>query len=139
MFKTILHANDGSAPAFKALEFALALANQNQSELHMVSVMEVDYLPEFVEDIREETGRAARRFQGILRRAHELAEKSRVSLHPHVLTGHPVRDVVKLAADIKADLLVIGAAGHSALYERMIGSRADRMVQLAQCPVLVVK
>jgi nucleotide-binding universal stress UspA family protein len=101
--------------------------------------MEVDYLPEFVEDIREETGRAARRFQGILRRAHELAETSHIGVHPHVLTGHPVRDVVRLAAEIKADLLVIGATGHSALYERLIGSRADRMVQLAQCAVLVVK
>ena len=37
------------------------------------------------------------------------------------------------------DLLVIGATGHSALYERTIGSRADRMIQLAPCPVLVVK
>jgi len=36
-------------------------------------------------------------------------------------------------------LLIIGARGHSALYERMIGSRADRIIQLAQCPVLVAK
>jgi len=40
---------------------------------------------------------------------------------------------------LKADLLVIGATGHSAFYERMIGSRADRLVQLAPCPVLVIK
>jgi nucleotide-binding universal stress UspA family protein len=53
--------------------------------------------------------------------------------------GHPVRDIVKLADDLKADLVVIGAKGHSELYERMIGSRADRIVQLAPCPVLVVK
>ncbi len=32
-----------------------------------------------------------------------------------------------------------GATGHSAVYERMVGSRADRIVQLAPCPVLVVK
>jgi nucleotide-binding universal stress UspA family protein len=139
MFAKILHANDGSAPAFNALKLALTLAQQNQSELHMVSVMEVDYLPEFVEEIREETGRAARRFRGILQRAQDMAGQSRIKLHTHLLTGHPVRDVVKLAADIGADLLVIGATGHSALYERMIGSRADRMVQLAHCPVLVVK
>jgi nucleotide-binding universal stress UspA family protein len=62
-----------------------------------------------------------------------------VSLLTHVLTGHPVRDIVKLAANVEADLLVIGGTGHSALYKRMIGSRADRIVQLAQCPVLVVK
>jgi nucleotide-binding universal stress UspA family protein len=48
-----------------------------------------------------------------------------------------VRDIVGLASEV--DLLVIGAKGHSALYERMIGSRADRIMQLAQCPVLVVK
>jgi hypothetical protein len=29
---------------------------------------------------------------------------------------------------------VIGATGHSALYERMIGGRADRIIQLAPCP-----
>ena len=139
MFAKILHANDGSAPAFKALELALALARQNGCELHLVSVMEIDYMPEFVEDVRQETGRAARRFHGVLQRARALAERSDVKLLTHILTGHPVRDIVKLAAEIEADLLVIGATGHSALYERMIGSRADRIVQLAQCPVLVVK
>ena len=46
---------------------------------------------------------------------------------------------MRLAEELKADLLVIGAVGHSALYERLIGSRADRIVQLAKCPVLVVK
>jgi nucleotide-binding universal stress UspA family protein len=101
--------------------------------------MEIDYMPEFVEDVRQETGRAARRFHGVLQRARALAERSDVKLLTHILTGHPVRDIVKLAAEIEADLLVIGATGHSALYERMIGSRADRIVQLAQCPVLVVK
>jgi nucleotide-binding universal stress UspA family protein len=34
-----------------------------------------------------------------------------VSLPTHVLTGHPVRDIVKLAADVEADLLVIGGTG----------------------------
>jgi len=50
-----------------------------------------------------------------------------------------VRDIIDLSRELEIDLLVIGATGHSALYERMIGSRADRIVQLAKCPVLVVK
>jgi hypothetical protein len=89
MFAKILHANDGSAPAFTALALALELAQQNRSELHMVSVMEVDYLPEFVEEIREDTGRAARRFRGIFQRAHEMAERAHLKLHTHLLTGAP--------------------------------------------------
>ena len=139
MFGKILHANDGSAPAFKALELALQLAKQNRSELHMVSVMEIDYMPEFMEEVRQETAAATKRFHKVLQRADAAAEKSGVSLHTHALTGHPVRDVVDLATKLAADLLVIGATGHSALYERTIGSRADRMIQLAPCPVLVVK
>ena len=37
------------------------------------------------------------------------------------------------------DLLVIGYMGHSALYNRLIGSTTDRLVELAPCHVLVVK
>jgi nucleotide-binding universal stress UspA family protein len=134
-----LHANDGSEHAFHALALALALAKQNNSELHMISVEEIDYMPEFIEEIREETGTAARRFHKVLQRARGMADESRVKLDTHVVAGHPVRDIVELAKELKVDLLVIGATGHSALYDRLIGSRADRIVQLAHCPVLVVK
>ena len=105
----------------------------------MVSVEEIDYMPEFIEEVREEIGTAARRFHTVLQRARAMAEKDHVKLHTHVLAGHPVRDIVMLAADLKVDLLVIGSAGHSEIYERMLGSRADRLVHLAGCPVLVVR
>src|SRR6266481_9030868 len=111
MFGKILHANDGSEHAFQALSLALALAKQNNSELHMISVEEVDYMPAFIEEVREETGTAARRFHTVLQRARAMAEQHRVKLHTHVLAGHPVRDVVELAAELEVDLLVIGARG----------------------------
>ena len=139
MFDKILHANDGSEHAFHALTLALVVAKQNNSELHMISVEEIDYMPAFIEEVREETGTAARRFHSVLQRARAMAQEQSVQLHTHVVAGHPVRDIVGLAAELKIDLLVIGATGHSALYERMIGSRADRIMQLAPCPVLVVK
>jgi nucleotide-binding universal stress UspA family protein len=139
MFSNILHANDGSEHAFHALAMALAMAKQNNSDLHMVSVEEIDYMPEFIEEIREETGTAARRFHKVVQRARSMAEESHVKLHTHVIAGHPVRVIIELAKELKVELLVIGATGHSAVYERLIGSRADRIVQLAHCPVLVVK
>jgi nucleotide-binding universal stress UspA family protein len=139
MFGKILHANDGSEPAFHALSLAIAIARQNGSELHMVCIEEIDYMPEFIEEVREETGTAARRFHKVVQRARALANENKLNLQTHVIAGHPVRDIVELATDLRIDLLVIGARGHSAIYERLIGSRADRIVQLAQCPVLVVK
>ena len=139
MLSKILHANDGSEHAFRAFAMALAMAKQNNSDLHMVSVEEIDYMPEFIEEVREETGTAARRFHKVVQRARSMADESHVKLHTHVIAGHPVQVIVELAKELKVDLLVIGATGHSALYERLIGSRADRIVQLAHCPVLVVK
>lgn len=139
MFSKILHANDGSEHAFHALAFAIAIAKQNNSELHMISVEEVDHMPEFIEEVREETGTAARRYRTVIQRARAMADQSHVKLQTHVVAGHPVRDIVDFAGRIEAELLVIGATGHSPLYERLIGSRADRIVQLALCPVLVVK
>lgn len=139
MFGKILHANDGSDSAFNALALAVAIARQNRSELHMVCIEEIDYMPEFIEEVREETGTAARRFHKVVQRAKAMAEERHVVLRAHVQAGHPVRNIVELAAKFKVDLLVIGARGHSAIYDRLIGSRADRIMQLAQCPVLVVK
>ncbi|WP_242529364.1 universal stress protein [Methylacidimicrobium sp. B4] len=139
MFEKILVANDGSDPAFRALSAALALARQNHSELHMVCVEEVPYLPELLEEVREAAGTEARRLHHVVERSKAMAAAEAIPLATHLIPGHPVRDIVKLAADLGASLLVIGARGHSAFYERMIGSRADRIVQLAPCPVLILK
>jgi nucleotide-binding universal stress UspA family protein len=139
MFSKILHANDGSDHAFNALALALKIAWETGAELHMVCVEEISYMPEAIEEVREETGVAARRFHAVVNRARTMAQERNVELKAHVLAGHPVRDIVDLAGDLKADLLVVGASGHSALYDRMVGSRADRLVHLAPCPVLVVK
>ncbi len=139
MFSKILHANDGSEHAFHALALAIMIAKENNAELHMISVEEIDYMPEFMEEVREETGTAARRFHTVVQRAREMAEARQVKLHTHIVAGHAVRDVVKLAADLDVGLLVIGATGHSQIYERMLGTRAARIVHLAQCPVLVVR
>ncbi len=76
MFSKILHANDGSEHAFRAFAMALAMAKQNNSDLHMVSVEEIDYMPEFIEEVREETGTAARRFHKVLQRARGMAEEA---------------------------------------------------------------
>ena len=56
-----------------------------------------------------------------------------------VVAGHAVPTIVELIEREGFDLLVIGFMGHSALYNRLIGSTTDRLVELAPCPVLVVK
>jgi nucleotide-binding universal stress UspA family protein len=128
MFRKILHANDGSDHAFNALSLALQIAKHDNAELHMVSVEQVDHMPELVEKARQDTATAARRFHNVLQRARAMAEENQVQLRTHVIAGHPVRDTIELAAELKVDLLVVGASGHSALYDRMIGSQAQKIL-----------
>ena len=139
MFNKIVHASDGSEHAFHALTLALAIAQQNKSELHMVCVEEVPYLSESFGEAREVAAGVADRIEGVFRRARAMAENYQVEPRTHLIKGRPVPSIVNLSADLDVDLLVIGAVGHSALFERMIGSKADRIVQLAHCPVLVGK
>ena len=116
MFKTILHANDGSKTAFKALDLAIAMAKQNAATLHLVCVEEIPPMPEYIEEVREAKGIAARRFHPIVERARLQARQDAVKMQVHVVSGHPVRVIVELVNEVGADLLVIGATGHSALY-----------------------
>jgi nucleotide-binding universal stress UspA family protein len=139
MFTKILHANDGSDHAFNALKLALRIAKKDAAELHMVSVEERGHMPKLAEESNGNTGATTLRFDKTLQRARALAEESHIRLRTHLLTGHPVRNIIELASDLKADLIIVGASGHSALYDRMIGSRAQKILHHATCPVLVVK
>ena len=65
----VLHVNDGSDYTFRALALALAIAKQNDLELHIVSIEKIGYVPEFAEQVTEGTGTASGRFRGFLQRA----------------------------------------------------------------------
>jgi nucleotide-binding universal stress UspA family protein len=45
----------------------------------------------------------------------------------------------ELAGELNVELLVVGARGRFAFFERLVGSRADELIYLAPCPVLVFK
>jgi len=109
MFAKILNANDGSETGFRSFTMAVALAKENGVELNMVCVEEIPYMPEFVQEVEEQNERTARRIEGLLKHAQAVADAEQVKLKTHVLKGHPVRDIVRLAEELKVDLLVIGA------------------------------
>ena len=53
--------------------------------------------------------------------------------------GSPYREIVRLASNRHADLIVISTHGTTGLAHLMLGSVAERVVRLAPCPVLVIK
>jgi nucleotide-binding universal stress UspA family protein len=139
MFSRILHANDGSAGAFKALDVAFSMARHYRSELHMVSVEEMPWLPGTREEVLGDKELANHKYEGIVARAKEQARKQRVKLTTHLLIGHPVKALADFVAQNNFDVLVVGYVGHSPFYAALGGSTAERLVRLAPCMVIVVK
>jgi len=135
----ILHGLDGSKGAFKALEEAIELAKRYGAELHTVSVEEVPHYPGTVGEVVEAKEAANGKYGKAMQQAREMAQKVGVELHCHVFTGHEVKTIVEFAKEKGFDLLVIGFMGHSALYDRVMGSTCHGLVRLAPCSLLVVK
>ena len=139
MFHKILVANDGSENAFKAVRTACQLAKAFKAELHMIVVEEVLEIAEVLEEVKDTKATEDKRVREYIKRAQVIAGHVGVTLTPHVFSGHVVRTVVDFANDNAFELLVIGATGHAAFHERMLGTRADRIAHLANCPVLIVR
>jgi nucleotide-binding universal stress UspA family protein len=139
VFKQIVIANDGSEGGFKALAMACGLAKTCDAVLHMISVEELPSFPASIDEIVEIKEVENHKFHDALERAHAMAKAKGIDLDVQVIAGHAAVSVIERVKALKADLLVVGFMGHSALYERIIGGTTDRLVRLAPCPVLVVK
>ena len=53
--------------------------------------------------------------------------------------GVPFEEIVKIAAEERADMIVMGTHGRSGLNRVLLGSVAERVIRLAPCPVLTVR
>lgn len=57
----------------------------------------------------------------------------------HLRRGSPAESLAQLAADLDADLVVVGSHGHRGLSRLLLGSVAERTSRLARCPVWIVR
>ena len=123
-----------------ATQLATQISNRMAAELHALYVIG-DYF-EQISAMFPEGGLAAltrlRSYVG--ERMSTLATDGSRRTTTHIAEGRPYEEVVKLAAQIDADLIVIGTAAHNSLFggSAVLGSEVERVVRNAPCPVLCV-
>ena len=139
MPEKILHGLDGSPGSLAALEEAVRLAKAFDAELHTISVEEVPHYAGAIGEVVEEKELANHKFHEAVARARDMARREGVAIRSHVIVGHEVKTIVEFIRAHRFDLLVVGFMGHSAIYERVMGSTCQSLVRLAPCSVLVVK
>lgn len=62
-----------------------------------------------------------------------------VGVRCHLRLDAPATEVAQMAADLEADLVVVGTHGRRGIARLLLGSVAEAVVRLAPCPVLVVR
>src|SRR5690606_13617820 len=57
----------------------------------------------------------------------------------HARIGEPAEEILRLADEARADVVVVGTHGRSGIDRLLLGSVAERVVRHAGCPVLVMR
>jgi len=139
MYKKILIASDGSEGAAKAFATALESARQHNAELTMICVEELPNLPTSVDEVVENKRDLNGLFNRVTKHARAQAKGAQVKFDTHIVAGRVVPSIIEYIEHKGFDLLIVGFMGHTALYNRIIGSTTNRLVNLAPCSVLVIK
>jgi len=144
LFRRVLCAVDTSEWSAGTIGFAIELAAEDGEHLTVLHV--IDDLPETrawaqghyavreVESFRDDLERAA-----VAELQRLIPDEARVScrLEEHVAFGRPDREILRVASEEDADLVVMGTHGRGALDRALFGSTVRRVVRAATCPVLV--
>ena len=137
---TILLATDGSKGAELALATAVELANSTDSELHVVTVApgypSYDVRnPEVLAQLRKQAEDTLEdQVKKIEQAGGEVAQK-----HLRVAERYRAEQIVRVAEDIGAGLIVMGSRGLGGIRRALMGSVSDSVVRRAHSPVLVVR
>jgi nucleotide-binding universal stress UspA family protein len=136
----ILLATDGSEEAELARTTAMDMATSTDSELHVVTVApgypSYDVrVPEIVEQLRKQAEKILdEQVEKIERDGGKVAQK-----HLRIAERHRAQQIVRVAEEIGAGLIVMGSRGLGGVRRALMGSVSDSVVRHAHCPVLVVR
>jgi nucleotide-binding universal stress UspA family protein len=134
----ILLATDGSEEARLAARTAVELANRTSSELHIVHVGEL--LPTFFAQTEVEPAQLEREAQKLLdEQVKSIEGAGGTVMEAHLKLGRAEHEIVTLAEQVGAGLVVMGSRGLGGIRRALMGSVSDSVVRHAHCPVLVVR
>lgn len=143
--KKILLPTDFSGCANYALLYAASIARATQAQIICVHVVEpvvpaVGYTglaePMPIADISEQLEDSAERQ---LPKLAECEECLGLNVEEVIVHGDAAAEIVRVASEQEADLIVISSHGRTGLGRMIFGSTAESVVRHATCPVLVVK
>lgn len=142
--KTILVPTDFSSCATRAAEEALAFVKSFGGELFFLHALDMHAIyPDayglkaaWLPQLRPEAFPSHGEWQEFF---HRLPSLENVTWHERTEEGRPAAAIVHLAAESKADLIVMGTHGRTGLAHMLLGSVAEQVVRTAACSILTIR
>lgn len=139
--KKILVPTDFSVPAKQALDSAIALAKQYNSQIQLLNVVPFHYAVADFDEVNyrvlesdlKEAGE-----KGLASLSKSIARKN-ISVVTRLRRGRPATEIAETASETGADLIVISTHGHTGWERALLGSTTEEVVRHAPCPVLVTR
>jgi len=140
--RRILCPVDFSDTSSHAFDYAIELASRFGAELHLVHAYQLPAYalpdgafvatPEFAARVADES-------QQQLNKLVESHASSNLKFETHLVEGVAHAEIVRVAKEMAADLIVMGTHGRSGITHFLLGSVAERVVRSSMCPVLTVR
>ncbi len=133
---------DFTTGANLALQQALAMCgNFGQTHLHVITALdrhlkkaglidEVDY---------ENAGKVQARVFELVKRVGSDFNCAPARVYVHARIGSPEEQILGLAEEVSADLILMGTHGRTGVERIVLGSVAEHVMRHAECPVLVTR
>lgn len=141
-FRRIVCPTDFSPTAEAAARHAASLARAYSGELLLLHVLPQVHYPlrglgmaEAFPHLQQELHVRAK--ERLAAAANTLGNG--ITIRTELRDGEAYEQVLACARENKADVIVMGTHGHTGLKHALLGSTAERVVRLAECPVLTVR
>jgi len=138
MFQAILVPLDGSDYSEQALSTGVDLSKLSGARLILLTVV-LAYKDAHVPPVERLDAQARNRAAAYLAPFVERARAASVEVKAEVAHGEPAGEIIQAARQEGADLIVMSTHGMGATGRHALGSVALKVLQGADCPVLMVR
>ncbi len=145
-FRTMLFAADFSEDSTQAFRLAGSLAVENKTRIVVLHVLEPNLVVEEPVYLGQTTmqfynaGRDEAQYESIKRKLGEVYIPGHaIDVEYHTREGHAAEEILRMADEVGADLIVMGTHGRTGLRRLLAGSVAATVLRGAHCPVLALR
>ena len=141
--RRILVPVDFSSTSNKAFLFAREMVDCWEGELHLVHVLDTDFLSGAVhiviEPLDESVAKWKKRAEEKMKAVYTKEGTKEPAGKIHIRKGKPNEEILKIADELEVDMIVLGSHGRKGLERAIFGSVAERVTRMSKVPILIIK